>query len=278
MPMQVSTGPHRDYMGFGATMNALIGFNHLTGYPEREPVGTGTNYPDHVPNPCHAAFAVIAALRYRNRTGKGQAVEVAQTESALSVLAMAIMDMANNQRVQTRMGNEVSYAAPHGVYPCKGEDRWCVLACSTEKEWKSLLQVPELAHLAHDPRFRTLTGRIKYRKDLDALIARWTKQYPPEEVMNLLQEKGVPAGVVQNAKDLIENDPQLRHRKHFVKLYHPEMGESIYNNTPFKLSKTPSKLKTPAPLLGQHTEYVCKKLIGLSDEEFQQYVSAGVFK
>jgi benzylsuccinate CoA-transferase BbsF subunit len=278
MPMQGTTGPHKDFMGFGATMNALIGFNHLTGFPDREPIGTGTNYPDHVPNPCHAAFSVISALRYRNKTGKGQFIEVAQTESAISVIAMAVMDMANNDRLQTRTGNWVSYAAPHGAYPCKGEDKWCVISCSDDKQWLNFLKASRLSHLEEHDRFQVFTNRLKYADELNQIIAEWTQQQTAEDVMKLLQENEVPAGIVQSSQDLIDHDPHMKFRNHFVKLDHPEMGLSIYNNSPFKLSETPNSLRKSAPLLGEDTEYVCKEIIGLTDEEIQNYKEGNVFQ
>jgi benzylsuccinate CoA-transferase BbsF subunit len=278
MPMQGTTGPHKDYMGFGATMNALIGFNHLTGFPDKEPVGTGTNYPDHVPNPCHAAFSIISALRYKYRTGKGQYIEVAQTESALSVLAMAVMDVANNGRIQGRRGNWVTDAAPHGAYQCKGDDKWCVISCTDEKEWSSFIEASRLEQLNNDPKFSTLSKRLENSSLLDELISNWTKQFTPREVMELLQKHGVPSGIVQNAKDLIDDDPHIKHREHFVRLNHKEMGPSIYNNPPFKLSKTPGILKRAAPLLGEDTEYVCKEIIGLTDVEFEACKKANIFQ
>lgn len=278
MPMQGTTGPHKDFMGFGATMNALIGFNHLTGFPDREPIGTGTNYPDHVPNPCHAAFSLIAALRYRNKTGKGQFIEVAQTESAISVLAMAVMDIANNNKLQTRTGNSVPNAAPHGAYPCIGDDRWCVISCSNEEEWLNFVRAIQLTPLLEDNRFQTLTNRLKNVDELNLIISDWTQQRTPEDVMKLLQENGVPSGIVQSSKDLIDDDPQMKFRNHFVKLNHPEMGLTIYNNSPFRLSKTPTSLRKPAPLLGEDTEYVCKEIIGLTDEELQRYKEENVFQ
>lgn len=278
MPMQGTTGPHKDYKGFGATMNALIGFNHLTGFPDKEPIGTGTNYPDHVPNPCHAAFAAIAALRYRNKTGKGQFIEVAQTESSISAIAMALMDMANNQNVQTRTGNWVSYAAPHGAYPCMGEDKWCVISCNNDEEWVNFIKATGLQQLGEDQRFKFLTDRVQNTEALDSIIGEWTQNHSAEEVMNLLQEHGVPAGIVQSAEDLIDHDPHIKFRNHFVKLDHPEMGFTIYNNPPFNLSETPGSLRKSAPLLGEDTEYVCKNIIGMSDDEFEKYKLENVFQ
>ena len=278
MPMQGTTGPHKEFSGFGAMMNALIGLNHLTGMPDREPIGTGTNYPDHVPNPTHGAFAILSALRYRNMTGKGQYLELAQTESALGVLAVAIMEAANNATSPKRRGNYVDYAAPNGAYRCKGDDEWCVISCKTEEQWDAFLRVTGLNELSHNPKFASLEERKRNGSQLDAIISTWTKRYTPKEVMQVLQSEGVPSGMIQSAKSLIDEDVHLKYRNHFVELEHPEMGKTLYNNLPFRLSKTPVVIQSPAPLLGADTEFVCKKLLNMSDESYEALIEKGIFQ
>ncbi len=278
MPMQGTTGPHKDFSGFGAMMNALISLNHLTGLPDREPIGTGTNYPDHVPNPTHGAFAMLSALRYRNITGKGQYVELAQTESALGVLGLAIMEAANNNTSPMRQGNFVDYAAPNGAYSCKGDDEWCVISCKTEEQWKAFIKVTGLDELANNPAFATLEDRKHNSRQLDEQINRWTQRYTPIEVMHTLQQAGVPAGVIQSAKNLIEDDIHLQSRNYFVRLEHPEMGNSLYNNAPYKLSETPIVVKAAAPLLGADTELICKNILKMSEEEYKVLEKEGIFQ
>ena len=117
MSMQGSQGPERNYLGYGASMVSLTGLHELSGLPDREPAGTGTNYPDHIPNPCHAAFALMAALRYRRRTGKGQLIDLAQIEPTVALLGPTLLDLTANGRVQQRKGNEHAQCAPHGVFP-----------------------------------------------------------------------------------------------------------------------------------------------------------------
>lgn len=278
MPMQGTTGPHKDYSGFGAMMNALIGLNHLTGLPDREPIGTGTNYPDHVPNPTHGAFAILSALYFRNRTGKGQYIELAQTESALGVLGVALMEAANNGTSPKRQGNFVDYAAPNGAYRCKGEDEWCVISCETEDQWRTFVQTTGLYELEQHPNFQTMENRKRHIHLLDEMITTWTEQYTSKEVMHLLQQAGIPSGIIQNAKHLIDEDPHLKARHHFMELEHSEMGKTLYNNTPFKLSETPINVQVPAPLLGADTEYVCKQILNMSDEEYEALQKEGIFQ
>ena len=267
MPMQGTTGPHSHYSGFGAMMNALIGLNHLTGLPNREPIGTGTNYPDHVPNPTHAAFAIMTAVRYRHKTGKGQYIELAQTESALNVLAVAVMEAANNGTSPTRMGNFVPEAIPNNAYPCLGEDRWCVISCETESQWQALLSIPSLRAIKSIRNIHNKEVRQQSVKHIDAIITEWTKQHTPEEIVESLQLLNIPSGIVQTAQDLIERDEHLKDRNHFITLEHPEMGPTLYNNAPFKMSRTPIQPKHPAPLIGANTKEICQELLQLSEKD-----------
>ncbi|HLB12022.1 MAG TPA: CoA transferase, partial [Dehalococcoidia bacterium] len=217
-PMQGLTGPHRDYRGFGAAIQALSGINSLTGYPECPPVGTGTNYPDFSCNPCHTAIAIMAALRYRRRTGRGQHIEVSQFESTVSVLESAILDYTVNGRVQERHGNRHPAAAPHGAYRCLGEDRWCAIVVVTEEEWRAFCRATGEPAWTKEQRFSSSAQRLANQDELDLLVESWTCQLPPEEVMCILQAAGVAAGVVQDAEDTVTRDPQLRERGHYWRL------------------------------------------------------------
>ena len=269
MPIQGSSGPHSNFMGFGATMNALVGINYLTGFPDKEPFGTGTNYPDHVPNPTHTAFAIVAALWHRRKTGEGQLIEVAQTEVALNVLPTAVMDYAANNRVQERMGNRDLNAAPHGLYQTLGKRRWIAIAVYTDSEWAALKKVMGNPSWAEADKFGALATRLEHQDELDQAIEKWTIAQEPYRLMNALTAAGVRAGVVQNAKDLLE-DPHLYARDYWVYLNHPEMRRHVYNNSPFRLSKTPTEIKSPAPLLGQHTDEVLRDVLGLSPGEIEK--------
>ncbi|HXG42424.1 MAG TPA: CoA transferase [Dehalococcoidia bacterium] len=276
-PMQGLSGPHRDFAGFGAVITPLAGISYLSGFPHRPPVGLGTNYTDYVINPGHALVATLAALRYRNRTGKGQLIEVAQFESSVNVISVALLDCAANGRVQERQGNRLPYACPHGAYRCQGDDRWVAIAVFSDEEWEAFCRVVD-EEWVRDQRFATLLGRKAHEDELDRLIESWTSQREAEEVMEQLQAAGVPAGVVQSAADTLDRDPHLKARGYYHYLEHPEAGRTAYDGPGFRLSETPGGPRGPAPLLGQHTEYVCKQVLGLSDDEIADLVAEGVLQ
>ena len=254
----------------------LAGVSHLSGFPHREPVGLGTNYTDYVINPGHAAIATLAALHYRNRTGKGQLIEVAQVESSICAVSTAILDYTANGRVDTRQGNRLGHAAPHGAYRCAGDDRWCTIAVFTDDEWRALCRAMGDPEWAREERFATLQGRKENEDELDLLIEGWTAERSAEEVMETLQAAGVPAGVVQSARDVLENDPHLKARGYYVYQDHPEAGRTAYDGPGFRLSKTPGRLLSPAPMLGEHTALVCTDVLGMDDEEMAQLVMESV--
>jgi benzylsuccinate CoA-transferase BbsF subunit len=278
MSMQGSRGPQRDFRGTGSSIAALTGIQELSGLPGRVPAGTGTNYPDHLPNPCHAAFALLAALRHRRRTGQGQYIDFAQTEPMLSLLGPTFLDLTVNGRLQQRRGNDHPWAAPHGVYPCAGDDRWIAITVMNDAQWSALVGAMERPAWAVEERWRTMPQRYRERADLDRLIAQWTRGLDAQELMLALQGKGVPAGAVQDAHDVLRVDPQLAYRKHWVRLPHAEMGESIYNNLPFRFSRTPVRPTRPAPMLGEHTREILHGLLGLSDREIDELESEQVLK
>jgi benzylsuccinate CoA-transferase BbsF subunit len=278
MSMQGSEGPQRDFRGTGSSIAALTGIQDLSGLPGRVPAGTGTNYPDHLPNPCHAAFAVLAALRHRRRTGEGQFIDFAQTEPMISLMGPTFLDLTVNGRLQQRRGNAHPWAAPHGVYPCAGEDRWIAIAVMNDTEWAALVEAMGSPAWALEENWRTMPGRYRARAEIDRLLAGWTSGFDAQSLMRELQARGVPAGAVQDAHDVVTVDPQLAHREHWVRMPHAEMGESIYNNLPFRLSRTAVRPTRPAPLLGEHTREVLRDLLGLSEGEIDDLQAEEVLK
>lgn len=278
MPVMGKTGPRRDFGGYGMGIQAAAGINFLMGRPDRMPVGTGIAYPDVGPNPRQAATAVLAALHYRNKTGKGQFIELAQLESTVNYTGASIIQYTANKTLQTRQGNRLGHAAPHGGYRCQGNDRWCVIAVFTDAEWKSFCNVIGNPDWTRDPKFATLLGRKQNEDELDALVEEWTKERAAEEVMNLMQQAGVAAAVVQNGQDLLEHDEHLKVRESYVVLEHPEAGTVINDDGYFKLSKTPGKVYRAAPVLGQDNDYVYRELLGMSEEEMDQYIVEGILE
>ncbi|MFC1966969.1 CaiB/BaiF CoA transferase family protein, partial [Chloroflexota bacterium] len=214
--MMGQTGPYANHPGFGDQLTALVGFNYITGWPDREAPYLGT-YTDYI-GPHFMALSIFAALDYRRRTGKGQYLDFSQFENGVHFMAPLTLDYAVNQRVADSMGNRCLYAAPHGAYRCCGEDRWCAIAVFTDEEWESFCGVICNPAWAKESRFGTLRSRKENEDELDRLVEEWTITYPPEEVMSMMQANGVAAGVLQTGEDLLERDPQLKHRHFFCEL------------------------------------------------------------
>ena len=277
-----NTGPWRDYAGFGPTIQAFSGITYLTSFPGKPPLGLGTSYADHIAG-LLACFALLGALEYRRRTGEGQYIDVSQVEAMASLLGSAILEyMVDGGEVEP-VGNGSTEAAPHGVYRCRGDDRWCALAVFTDEEWQGFKRALGNPPWAENRKFATLTGRLKHSEELNRLVEGWTKKRTAEEVMALLQGQGVAAGVVQDASDLA-NDPQLRERGFFIELDHPELGKTISDAVPIRLSDTPAirlsdtpaRYTRAAPVLGQDNDYVYGKLLGLSRDELTELKKQGI--
>lgn len=275
MTMQGQWGPFSRQPTLGAFFQSAMGFTELIGWPDRTGVIPPMPYPDYIA-PWFMLIAILGALSYRENTGKGQYFDLSQLETGLHFLTPVLLDYFVNGRIATRNGNRSNHACPHGAYRCKGDDRWCAISVFTDEEWKALCRVIGSPAWTKDPRFSTLISRKNNEDELDRLIGEWTIDRSPEEVMVSLQTAGVAAGIVQSGQDLIDRDPQLKHRGHCQVMGHPEIGSYVSEMVPFRLSETPPEVKR-APCLGEHNEYVCKEILRISDEEFIELLNSGVF-
>ncbi|MBI4308136.1 MAG: CoA transferase [Chloroflexi bacterium] len=273
---QGQTGPLATQPGYGTQLVSLAGFTDLTGWPDRTPAGPYGAYTDFV-NPRFGVAALVGALLYRRRTGRGLHLDLSQLEGGLQFLAPLLLDYQVNGRTTTRMGNRDPLMAPHGAYPCLGDDRWIAIAVEDDAQWMALCGVMGRPGWTRASRLAAFEGRKAHEDDLDAHIGEWTRTQKAEELMETLQVAGVPAGVVQTAQDLFA-DPQLRHRGHFTWLEHREMGRCAYDGPAFRLSKTPGAPRMPAPCLGEHNAHVYREVLGYSDEEVAQMVEDGVME
>ena len=264
-------GPHAHGKGGGGHYAALAGFNELTGWPDGEP-GYLSAYTDFIA-PRFNIPLLLAALDHRRRTGTGQYFELSQYEAGVHWLTPSILDYTVNGRVADRQGNRQPDAAPHGAYRCAA-DRWCVIAVTNDDQWRSLCNALGVSSLADEPRFLTLQDRKANEDELDRLVEQWTTQRDAFEVMHTLQGLGVPAGVVQTGEDLLEHDPQLRHRNFYQRLDHPALGSYRAPQASFRLSAAPCELQR-VRLLGEDTYEVLRESLGLSEEEIEQFALAG---
>lgn len=266
-------GPNAAFRGYGGEATSLAGFVYPTGWPDRDPVPPAYAYSDFV-NPPIGVAAIMAAMDYCRRTGKGVHLEQSQQECTIPLQVAALLDYSVNGRIAERNGNRDPLGAPHGAYACTGEDRWCTIAVFTEEEWKAFVRAIGSPAWAKQSKFATLADRKRNEDELDALVSAWTKSKSREEVVSILQSAGVAAGAVQDAKDLFE-DPELKHRQHFQARKHGGIGVHNYDTFAFRLSKTPFQISA-GPCLGQHNEYVYKELLGFSDEEIAEFITKGV--
>ncbi|HEY92116.1 MAG TPA: CoA transferase [Dehalococcoidia bacterium] len=270
------SGPYHQYAGFGHHAAAITGYDLITGWPDRAPCGAFWAYSDHVA-PQMLVSAIVTALLEKRRTGVGQYIDQAQNESALLLLGTPLLDYAANGRIAERLGGRDPNASPHGAFPCLGKDRWCVMAVQTDEEWHRLSRVMgQQPGLAEDPRFATLADRKANEDELEALVGQWTGKYNPFELMKLLQEAGIAAGVVETAEDM-HHDPQFRYREHFLEFEHPVMGKVYVDALPPRFSRTPARQYLPPPCLGEHNAYVCSEILSLPDEEFVNLIEKEVF-
>ncbi|MFQ5627053.1 MAG: CaiB/BaiF CoA transferase family protein, partial [Methyloligellaceae bacterium] len=266
--LQGQTGPSALYPGFGNLIAALLGFYELTGWPDGEACAIYGAYTDFIA-PRFAALCLLAALEYRRRTGKGQYIDLAQSESSLHFLAPAILDYTANGRVMRRQGNRDAHLAPHGAYRCQGDDRWCVMAVADDAQWRRLCDIAGHPEWQHEARFATHADRVRHADALDQCIESWTRSQRDEEVMARLQAAGIAAGMVKNMRD-IRQDPQLRQRGFWVELDHSEIGRLALEGHPFRFSTIPNQPRFARPELGEHNAYVLGELLGLSAAEIQR--------
>ena len=267
-------GPHGAQPGFGPVLTALSGHTNFTGWPDRVPVSPYGAYTDFlIP---HIAFAAVAAaLDHRRRTGRGQHLDLSQLEAALYFTGTPLLDYTANGRVQTRDGNRDPAMAPHAVYRCAGEDRWCAVACETDAQWQALARLIGRGDLADDPGLAAFPGRKAREAELDAAVEAWTRTLAPDEAMRRCQQAGVPAGAVNDSRDLFA-DPHYQARGHFVFMDHPEMGVYASDATSFRLSEAAPEYRR-APLLGEHTEHVMRDILGLTPAEYAALAAEDVF-
>ena len=219
-------------------------------------------------SPRYVALATVAALLHRKRTGQGQYIDVSQIETGVYSLSEVGVRYSARGEVLERRGNHCEYAAPHAIYPCRGDDRWVAIAVFSDEEWRALCQVMGEPAWASEDRFATLEARLAQQEELDARIAAWTRDFEPHELMAKLQAAGVEAGAVQNHADL-QHDPQLAHRGHFQEREHVHLGTVRLENYGIRLSQSPPRISSPGPNLGEHNDYILGELLGYSPEEIE---------
>ncbi len=266
-----ATGPERDFVSYGPAQVPLSGMSSLTGYAGWPPMHVGISYGDPTAG-LHGAVAVLAALLYRQRTGRGQYIDLSQEETAVAVLPEGLMEQVMNGTQPGRQGNRDPHMAPHGVFRCAGRDRWVAIAVRSDAEWRRLAP---LLCLEGDRRFAETAGRKQHEDALESTVAVWTREQTPEAVAGTLLALGIPACPSMTNRDL-SGDPHLQSRGFFTEIEHPEVGVRQHLGIPWKLHGSPLAVRHAAPCLGEHTAYVMCEILGYSPGEVERLREARV--
>jgi len=259
-------GPCSKYEGFATIHQSIGGQSYLTGYPDDGP-SPGPNDTD-IMNATTTAFAIMAALYHRQQTGEGQFIDFSQCEGVTSLIGEFIIGYQMNGVIPERMGNAHPVYAPHNLYRCWGVDRWIAIEVHSDEEFARLARAMGKPELASDPRFATMEARKKNEAELDRIIEEWTRWQSLERLEDNLRQAGITVAMSQDYRDLYA-DPHLRARGAFVTIDAPVMGQLELVGVPWKMSDCEPVFK-PAPILGEHNEYVLKELLGLSDAEIER--------
>ena len=274
MPAFGNSGPWQKYVAYGIGQEQLSGMAHMTGYPGEGPMKSGINHGDPITG-SHAAGVVLAALRYRRRTGKGMFIDVSQQESAVALIGGHVLEYQMTGQEPERAGNRSAVYAPHNAYPCAGDDRWVTIAVSSDQQWRRLAGIIGGPELAADGRFATLSARLQHEDALDRIITVWTKDKDAYEICHRLQDSQIPASPVLRGPDLL-SDPHYADRGTFETIDHPQVGPRRYPGIAWKMSATPGEVRWPSPTLGQHNRQIYGDLLGMDREEIDTMEERGL--
>jgi benzylsuccinate CoA-transferase BbsF subunit len=277
MPGLGTTGPKRHFSTVGVNITAFTGITYLWNHPgvTHPPIGSQTVYPDYVSGVL-CAIMIISGVLYRQRQRRGAFIDLAQSEATAFMIGASLMEAVATGKDPQPIGNASPTAAPHDCYRCRGEDRWCVIAAESEKQWTALAGIlgPEVAE---DPRFKTLEDRLQHREALNAAVSRWTESQEAADIMDRLQQVGVPCAVVQTGEDLF-NDPQLNQRGFIIAVDNPRLGRVVLPNFPLQFANAKLTRRWEFPVLGRDTEAVLRDVVGYSEEIIAGYKKAGALE
>ena len=271
------TGPWANFGATGPATEGASGLAFMTGYRDGPPVMSEIPYTDYTSSEA-TVFAIMTALMHQLGTGQGQFVDISQTQASSATVPEALMDYSANGRTAPRIGNEDSAMAPHGCYPCTGQDRWIAVAVATDPQWKSLCQVLNREDWLEDSRFADGLSRWRHRLALDELLSPVTQGWDSKDLMDQLQSAGVAAGAVLDSSDLLFDRHLLDRRFYEVISHEPSTGMPPlpYASRPWKHSATPAVAGKAAPIMGEDNELVLGKLLGKTEADLADLETKGI--
>jgi len=270
-----ATAPYYAYKAWGPNQAPIAGIDHLTGFPNEIPSGLSSfSYPDYTGG-MQATLAIVAGLLHRDLTGEGEIIDMSQMEVAVAAIGPTLMDYTANGVNQGATGNRVPWAAPQGVYPAAGTERWIVLACENDEHWHALCAVAEEEEFTADPRFTTAAGRQEHADELDEAIGAWTSRFYSRDLVYRLQEAGCPAALVADQADLLA-DPQLEARRAYSVAEHERLGKDLAVQFPVRMTAADARMPRGTPLFGQDNGYVLEKVLGYEPKDRAALAEEGV--
>ena len=267
-------GPYSSYRGLGSHSDGISGHTWIRGYEDLDVQIREDVYYSDSASGVMGAVAAMMGLRHRARTGRGQMIELPLIENFAAYMGDSIMDYTMNRRSQRTLGNRHRHLAPHGCYPCKGDDDWVVVAISNEDEWQALCHAMGHPAWVQDDKFATETSRYRNQVDLDQRIAEWTGNMDKHEAAHLLQGKGIAASAVHDQREVYES-PHYKERGYFQEVTQEETGTHLYPGMTGRLAHAPNSIRFPPARLGEHNEYVYKEVLGYSDAEYKRLEELG---
>jgi crotonobetainyl-CoA:carnitine CoA-transferase CaiB-like acyl-CoA transferase len=268
------TGPEKDYVSYGPNLEQLSGISYFSGYPDDPHSSVGFALPDPLGGAV-ASFALLAALRHRELTGRGMQVDISQREAATMVVGQELVEYSLTGRIPPRLGNHERGRIPSDCYPCAGDDQWVAISIGSDTNWAGLCRAMQRPDLIDDQRFHTIVQRMRHRAELDNIISSWTTRHQKDWLMATLQAWQVPAGAVLNPRELF-SDPHLRRRGFWEAISDFSAGPQEYYGRPYRSSLFNFKTRTPTPTLGQHNRQILGGLLGLTDDELDSLEADGI--
>ena len=266
MPAYANQGPYQNHRSFGFHIEGVVGHSLQRGYADMDPSALTSVLMGDAASGTQGAFAALAALHHRRRTGKGQLIELSQAENLIPFMGEAFLDYSMNGRSQTTLGNRHPHAL-QGCYPCLGDDRWVCITINDDDDWRGLCQAMGEPAWSDAGKLNDPVERYRRHGEIDEKISGWTKTLEPRQVMLLLQEKGVPAGPVMDQRDAFA-DPHLDQRGAFEEAFQEDTGTHLYPGAPYKLSETPVKIRRGPVRLGEDNQYIYQELLGYTPQEY----------
>jgi len=265
------TGRYSERLAFDVISQAMSGLMSITGHPDNPPTRVGTSLGD-VNAAVHAAFAIMTALYYREKTGIGQYIDVSMLETMVGILEGGIVRWTIGKELLTPIGSMNPHEAPMAAFRCK--DGYIIIATVGNEHWQRFCRAVHRPDWAEDPEYRTKRQRWEKKHLLQEEIEKITAQYTVKEVGEMMDQERVANSPIFNIKQVIE-DPHLKDRGYFVDIDHPVIGKAKIPGIPFKMSETPGSVERPSPLVGEHNELILGKYLGMNREEIEKLKGEG---